>query len=543
TISLSKTESDVIRRVPLVMMVGERRVPTLSIEALRVGQGAGSHILKTTTGSGETDLRGHARTVSMRVGGAVVPLDGDGTLRVRYSGAVNERVIPAHRILDIGGLSDDIAADLAGKIVFVGASAAVLFDVKTTPLTPRISGVHVHAEIVEQILDGAYLTNPDWAPGMERLAMVVAGLAVVCLLSLGMAWWGLGVMVAAVGSITVGSWFAFSELDMLLSPAFSSFGVLMPYLAVSGYKFFTAEASRREITRQFEHFVAPEVIQDIIDDPQSHLTPGGAQRDLSIMFLDVRRFSTITEKMDPQEVIAFINTLLTPLTDAIIDEEGTIDKYMGDAVMAFWNAPRRTDDHAGHAVRAMLAFNPVMDRLNAGFARQGLPEIDIGVGINTGECSVGNMGSLKRLAYSCVGDSVNLAARLEGQTKAYGVRNLVGSATAALVRGRFALFELDQVAVKGRGQPEAIYTVAGDKSVLSSPLCGELTQHLARARAGYLARDWEGAESAYDLAATVGSVGCFDPQPLARIMKQRIDQYRADPPPVDWDGVFIATSK
>ena len=173
----------------------------------------------------------------------------------------------------------------------------------------------------------------------------------------------------------------------------------------------------------------------------------------------------------------------------------------------------------------------------------GLPDINIGVGINTGECSVGNMGSLKRLAYSCVGDSVNLASRLEGQTKAYGVRNLIGSATAAAARDHFACIELDAVAVKGRSQPETIFTVAGAGDVLASSAFRDLSEHLAAARRHFLNQEWDAAEDAFRTAAALGPVGGFDPEPLAYIMIERINGYRSDPPPPDWDGVYVATSK
>ncbi|MEL7467329.1 MAG: adenylate/guanylate cyclase domain-containing protein [Pseudomonadota bacterium] len=558
--NLAATEGSIIRRVPMVIMIDDPAVPntdeivlaaqdlkllpTLSMEALRVAQAEErSNQIKTSRGSGEDDYSGGLSIASIRTGNVIVPVDRDGALRVRYSGAEDRRVIPAHRVLEAGGIPDDVAADVAGKIIFVGTSVTGLFDLVRTPLSNRVAGVHVHAEVTEQILDGAYLVNPDWALGLERLIVVVLGLVVILLLALNFPLSGFIAMVLSVLAVVAGSWFAFSEYSILFNPLLPALGIGIPHLTVSGYKFFTAEASRREVTRQFEHFVAPEVIADIIDNPERHLTPGGDQRVLSIMFLDVRRFSTITEKMQPQEVIAFINKLLTPLTDAIIENEGTIDKYMGDAVMAFWNAPRMTERHEIKAIRAMLAFNPIMEELNADFTAEGLPDIDIGVGINTGECSVGNMGSLKRLAYSCVGDSVNLAARLEGQTKAYGVRNLIGSATAATAMEEFACIELDAVAVKGRTQPETIFTVAGDANVLRSTAFEDLRHRLRAARQHYLSQEWDAAEAAFHQAADLGIVGVFDPRPLAGIMIERIMGYRIDPPPDDWDGVYVATSK
>ena len=542
SISLTKREGAIIRKVPMVVTIGDRSVPTLAIEALRVAQAASTHVLRTSLASGETEFRDQARVVSMKTGGAVVPLDADATLRVRYSGAEDERVIPAYQLLEPGGLPPEIANDVAGRIILVGSSAAVLFDVKTTPLTQRISGVHVHAEIIEQIIAGEYLTYPDWAPGLERLAMALGGILVVALLSINQPILAFLATVLLGAALTGGSWLAFSELDLLVSPVAPMAGVLLPYFAVSGYKFITAEAGRREITRQFEHFISPEVIEDIVADPDRFLTPGGAQRTLTIMFLDVRSFSTITEKMPPQEVIQFLNDLLTPLTDTIIDHEGTIDKYMGDAIMAFWNAPRETPDHEIKAVRAMLALGDALAEVNRAFTARGLLAVEIGVGLNTGPCSVGNMGSNRRLAYSCVGDSVNLASRIEGQTKAYGVKNLVGAATAAALPG-FAAVEIDVVAVKGREQPETVYTIAGDETMAETPEFLLLAGAIAGARFLYLDQQWDIADEAYREIADMASVGMFDPKPYAAELLKRVAEYRENPPPADWDGVYVATSK
>ncbi|MEM8699912.1 MAG: adenylate/guanylate cyclase domain-containing protein, partial [Pseudomonadota bacterium] len=257
---------------------------------------------------------------------------------------------------------------------------------------------------------------------------------------------------------------------------------------------------------------------------------------------DVRGFSTITEKMTPDEVISFINGILSPLTEVILEHEGTVDKYMGDAIMAFWNAPRITEDHEVKSVRAMLAFFPALVQVNEELRARDFAEAAIGVGINTGDVSVGNMGSTRRLAYSCVGDAVNLAARLESITKQYGVKTLVGNSTAQALRG-FAVFEIDDVAVKGRSQPETIHTVAGDESVASDPNYETLAAQIVAARAAYRRQDWVAAENAFRKVGDMPGVGLFDPKGLAAAFLERIAQYREDPPGTDWDGVFVAKSK
>ncbi|MEM6623436.1 MAG: adenylate/guanylate cyclase domain-containing protein [Pseudomonadota bacterium] len=543
-ISLAADATTMVRTVPMVVAIGGNRwvFPSLAIEALRVAQNAQSHVIKTSVGSGQTDFSDTPVMVSMKTGGAEVPLSQTGHLRVRYSGASSERVISALDLLGPDGLSPEVAERVSGKIIFVGSSAAGLFDIRQTPMHHRIAGVHVHAEIAEQIIAQDFLSRPNDAVAVERLMTVIGGVIVVLLIAYNLPVLGFGALTILLAVILGGSWYAFSAHSLLLTPVGPAMGVALPYFVVTGFKYFRSERSRREVTRQFEHFVSPDVIEEIIEDPERHLTPGGAQRELSIMFLDVRSFSTITERMEPQQVIAFVNTLLTPLTDAILDHEGTIDKYMGDAVMAFWNAPRETTNHEAKAVRTVLTFNQVMEDLRPKFAEMGLPEIKIGIGINTGECSVGNMGSLKRLAYSCVGDAVNLAARLEGQTKTYGVGNLIGSSTAAGAPG-FAMIELDSVAVKGRTQPETVYTIAGDSVLLDDPIFKNLELQLIGARAAFLAQNWEVAARIYVEVSDHPTVGLFDPKPLVQMMLTRISEYQVTPPPPGWDGVYVATTK
>ncbi|MEM8754484.1 MAG: adenylate/guanylate cyclase domain-containing protein, partial [Pseudomonadota bacterium] len=282
--------------------------------------------------------------------------------------------------------------------------------------------------------------------------------------------------------------------------------------------------------------------EEIADDPDRYLTPGGDLRDLSIMFCDVRSFSTITEQMTPQETISFINEFLTPLTEVVLRNGGTIDKYMGDCIMAFWNAPRKSELHMEQATLALFQFRGALMEINAKFRQMGFPEIDIGVGVNTGPCAVGAMGSKSRLDYSCIGDAVNLASRLEGITKQYGLWNCIGDATAGNVDHAFALIEIDQVAVKGRAAPERIWTVAGERAVLAEPAFQDLRTAVDEGLSAYREQDWDRAEAAYSKAAAF-SLSAYDPSGLCRVFQERIAEYRQAPPPADWDGVYVATSK
>ncbi|MEL6265499.1 MAG: adenylate/guanylate cyclase domain-containing protein, partial [Pseudomonadota bacterium] len=403
SVSLAPEEEDIVRRVPMLSRIGDRVVPSLSLETLRVAQGAGSYLLRASDGSGSYEFGRTARIEDMRVGALTLPLEPDGTIRVRFAGEQPIRRIPARRILEGAALAPDLVPEIQGRIILVGASASGLRDLVATPLAPTVPGVEVHAEIIEQIVAQDFIQRPDMIVGVERLLIVGLG-GLVCLLILAhLPVMALGLTASTVVGSFVASWYAFDMHAVLFNPTAVAIAVGGAYFAATVSAFFSTEKSRRDITRQFQHFVSPDVIDDIVADPAKHLTPFGDQRELSVMFLDVRGFSTLTEKMAPQEVIRFINDLLTPLTDVILENEGTVDKYMGDAIMAFWNAPRLTEDKERKAVATALAALDALEDVNAAFARRGVPKVGIAIGINTGLCSVGNMGSTRRLSYSCVG--------------------------------------------------------------------------------------------------------------------------------------------
>ena len=277
---------------------------------------------------------------------------------------------------------------------------------------------------------------------------------------------------------------------------------------------------------------------------------GGEQRNMTIMFSDVRGFTTISEiyKDDPQGLTSLMNNFLTPLTNAIIDRKGTIDKYMGDAIMAFWNAPLHDDSHEINACRSGYRnAGSALETLNRARAKEAesngksfIP-IHIGIGINTGQCVVGNMGSDLRFDYSVLGDSVNLASRLEGQSKTYGVTTVIGSKTAQAARDRFALLELDFITVKGKTEPETIYTILGGEDVLRGSRFQELHQIFNEMLTRYRQQDFSGAEEAIARCRPLGDD--FGLGHLFEIYAERIDGFRNDPPPADWNGVFHLHTK
>jgi len=561
-ISLGEETGRIVREVPLVKMIGGRRAPALSVELLRVALREGGYTLKTTGAQGELGAESVQATF-FRVGDREIPVTGSGAMRVYFAGSQwcrrpgetgghacpipgqsERRTIPAWRILAGDAIPAEVAAEVANRIVLVGVSAEGLLDIIATPLERRVPGTAVHAEMIEQIaaFPPTYLIRPDWAFGLERLGVIVFGLVAT---GLGLAqrpWIGLAAVAVLMAGAFGASWLAFDHHKLLVGPIFPALTALAVYVVLTGVGIFTKERERRAIRSQFAHFVPAGLIEEIAADPERQLTPQGAERVLSVMFIDVRGFSSATEHMDPQTVVAFVNDFLTPLSDLILDRGGTIDKFIGDAVMAFWNAPGLADDHAARAVRTLLDLPDVIERINRSNRARGLPAIRAGAGVNTGPCSVGLMGSRRRLGYTTIGDAVNLASRLEGLTKAYGVTNCIGETTAVEAGPGFAILEIDRVAVKGRARPERVHTVVGGAEIAEDPGFAALADRLAAARAAYAARDWDRAQTAFQALGN-RRIGLIDPQGLAAAYLARIAAYRERPPPADWDGTHMADSK
>lgn len=588
--ALSELRGEIIRRVPLLARIKDNLIPTLALEGIRVGFQTGSIRIKSDDAGEPSSYQSSALIESMTVGPMEVPVEYDGGLYVYYSGQTSNRPDRTISVADImrGDQVDQALAEkLGGAIVFVGTSAPGLLDLVATPFEPQTAGVNVHAELADQIIaryfqqdriayrqeildalpqvseadrpqyeevvaqldvdiaansEPIFITRPVMAEGAERIFILLIGV-LICVI-LGYNRLALAAVAAGLGFVSVAAacWFSFDLYGFLLGPVYPALGVLLPWGTLTIYNYARTDRDKKAVKSQFEHFVSPEVVADIAEDPESLLTPGGDLRDLSIMFCDVRKFSTITENMTPQETILFINEFLTPLTEVVLRNSGTIDKYMGDCIMAFWNAPRKSDLHMEQATLALFQFKQALEEINESFVSLGFPAIDIGVGVNTGPCAVGAMGSKKRLDYSCIGDAVNLSSRLEGITKQYCLWNCIGNNTAEGVAHAFALLEIDSVAVKGRTQPETIWTVVGEADMLNDPTYLELRRLVDEGIRAYKAQEWDAAEAAYRAAGAL-KMDALDPEGLAGVFIDRINEFRASPPPADWDGVYVATSK
>jgi adenylate cyclase len=415
--------------------------------------------VKSTNASGERSFGGYTAIVAVKVGDAEIPTDADGSVRIRYAGSQPGRLIPAWKVL-AGEVDRD---EIEGRIVLIGSSAAALSDIRATPLNAAAPGVEVHAELLEHAITGSRLVRPDWAPGAEGFAVLLGGILVA---------WGalrfrpiLGALalVSIVFMGAAGSWLLFTRADLLIDPLVPGAAWIATYITGTLAAYLRAENERQHVRGAFQRYVAPAIVERIAADP-SRLRLGGETRETTVLFSDVRDFTSRSEMLDAEGVVRFLNSLHTPLTAAVLAEGGTIDKYIGDGLMAFWNAPLDAPDHADRACSAALAMQKAAldldERMEKEAAENGtvhLP-VRIGVGLNTGLAFVGNMGSEQRLEYSMVGDTVNVAARLESGTKGVGAPILVSRNTAAAAKS-YLFVPLGELPLKGKSRAEPVFAL------------------------------------------------------------------------------------
>ena len=444
----------IIRRVPLAFGIDGVVRPALAIELLRVATGGDALALK----------RDSAGISGFIVGGNFIPTERDGRFWINFSPHDLNRFVSIADLLD-GSMP---SGRLKDKLVLVGSSAIGLQDLRPTPLDRAMPGVEIHAQVLETSLSGAVLTRPHYALGAEILVGALIGLIMIVLVP------RLGTLpVLALGAaLAFVTWRAGGYL-------FNAHGLLMDvvYPLVAGFSVFLTlvfanywreERQKRDIRAAFQHYLAPSLVERLAKEPEL-LRLGGETRELTVLFSDVRGFTAVAEsyRADPQALTSLMNRLLSPLSSAITENGGTIDKYMGDAVMAFWNAPLDEPDHAGKAAAAALDMRARLAALDTERAAEAKAEgrvhlpLEIGIGINSGPCVVGNMGSEFRFDYTALGDAVNLASRLEGLTARYGQPILIGEATAEKLNGRFNLLELGCETVKGKQQETRIFALLG----------------------------------------------------------------------------------
>ena len=532
----------IVRRTPLIARQGDQLLPSLALESLRVAQQAGAIMIRSNDASGQHGGDG-GDVVAIRVGQFEIPTTAQGEMWLRFTMPQPDRIVPAWRLME-GRMTDaEREAAFAGQIVFVGTGAIGLRDLVATPMEDRTPGVGIHALAAEQAILGRFLTRPDWAPGLERALRFLSALALALgLPRLGSRWSAVAGLVA-VAAMVGASWWAFRARDFLIDPTWPVLGLVTTYGVVTFATYFREERRRSFIHGAFGRYLSPEMVRRIASDPGA-LELGGEEREMTVLFCDIRGFSRISEGMTPQEIIRFLIAFLTPMCDLLLERKATIDKFIGDAILAFWNAPLEDPEHPRNAALSALGMVAALKTLNETMQAQAVEpwpgEVKIGIGLNSGACCVGNMGAAQRLSYSLIGDTVNVASRLEGLTKRYGVSIAIGSALQAQLP-EFATLELDRVRVVGRDAIETLYTLLGDETLAVDPDYQRFAEGHAAILEVYRARDWRGAKRRIKrLSAQAEQYGMAEAHAA---LSARIDGYvRSDPGP-DWDGTFQATEK
>jgi adenylate cyclase len=518
-------ESGVLRHYALAIRYGEDYYPPLALRAAELFLGGHGLILASRSGVAE-----------VKVAGRRVPANERGELWVNYLGPAGTfPTVPAWKVL----AGTAAPGTFRGRLVFVGLTETGVGDVQSTPFGREIPGVEVHANVADNLLTGSYIRDTGLLAGVSLLAAALLSLA-VALSVLRFARHRVGAATAAV--LVLGwpllAYGAFINRGWHLQVAAPALAGVLALVLSLRVRVAAEEDRARRIRRTFEHYVSGPVVEDMLRHPE-RVTLGGERREMTVLFSDIRGFTSISENLDPEALVRLLNEFFTPMTRLVLEQGGTLDKYMGDALMAFFGAPLAQPDHAARACRTALAMRDELEHLNDGWHRDGkLPRhltLGIGIGLNSGEMSVGNVGSEMVFGYTVIGDNVNLGSRIEGLNKDYDTRILVSEFTARAAGDGFLFRELDRVRVKGKQQPVGIHELL-DAAPGSLDQAGRAAL-FARGLAAYRAQDFSGAAALFaDLADRLGDGP-------AKVFAERCRHYLAEPPPADWDGVEVRKTK
>lgn len=522
----------VVRALPLVAVDQGHLYPALSIEALRVAQRAHSFIIRSTGASGSENT-GRPAMVALQDGAFDIPTGPEGQFRVYYSLLPHVRTISAATLLR-GVLTHRLRQEVRGHIVLIGSSAVGLRDIVATPLGVPMPGVRVHANIIDQIMGQTFLTLPDWAHGAAVVLAVILGVILLFVEQWTGALLSSVVAVVLIALTFALSWTAFSRWQLLLDPILPAVSIIGIFVTTMPALLLFSNREKRFIQSAFGRYLSPKLVDRLTNNPQE-LRLGGELRELTVLFSDIRNFTTLSERLDPEALTRLLNDFLTPTTSVLLNAEATIDKYIGDAIMAFWNAPLPIDDHARKACLAALRMQEVLDDLN----RTTQSDLKIGIGLHSGSCCVGNLGSVQRFNYSAIGDSVNLASRVEGLTKQYGVDILVTEATKAGAPD-LAFIEVDRVRVLGRKTPVTIYALLGGSDVQSTESFIQLSNVQQRFLDAYRRVDLNEASVRLEEVARAAPEGV---QAMCDLYSARLSEMRRHTPEPGWDGVYLARDK
>ena len=528
-------DSSIVRSLPTFEIVNGQIVPSLMLETLRVAIGASTYQIKSSNASGELAFGESTGINNIKLGNVIVPTNANGNLWLHSTYTKNLNVIPAFQVLNNTFDKDYFA----GKIVLIGTSASGLLDIRNTSLERDIPGVTVIAQGIQQIINGEFLVRPDWMEGGEFIFGLFFSILICLIIQYFGPVGGLVAFLMANMSSLYGSYYGFNNLDYLIDPISPLVICLTSYLVITFFNFLFTELERSKVRTAFSQYLAPEMVSRLAESSES-LKLGGEKKTMTFLFSDIRGFTAISEsyKSNPEELTELINSLLTVLSNEILENDGTIDKYMGDCIMAFWNAPTDQENHTDLALKASFDMEKALEEFNIEFQKQKGMELKIGIGINTGECIVGNMGSEKRFDYTVLGDPVNLASRLEGQSGTYGFQRILGQETVNALKSTANLFELDLIQVKGKSEPVKIYT-SFDKFSLKDEKLTEFIKDHEEFLQKYRDQQW-------DIA--LNFIEKWEQQVIEfdlyyAIFKDRIKDMKLNLADSKWNGAYVATTK
>ena len=520
----------IIRRMPMLVQFGDNYYESLGLASARILLGGMPLKEVVVDGVSPTTL---GALEFLDVGGALLPVDQEIASYIPYRGPYKSfEYISASDVLN-KSISKEM---LEGKIVLIGTTAPGLLDLRATPVGNAYPGVEIHANLITGILDGTIKQSPLWTKAANLLIIVALGLILAFILPFVTPLIGTVISITAIGFSIIFNWYSFKSgyvvpLAALLGSLF------LVYLMNIAYGYFVESRGKRLMTGLFGQYVPPELVDEMAQDPGSFRMEGES-KELTILFSDVRGFTTISESLDAKTLSEFINAFLTPFTKVIYKNRGTIDKYMGDCIMAFWGAPITDADHARHGIISAFEMLKAMELLNEEFINKGWPPIKVGIGLNSGRVSVGNMGSEIRLAYTVMGDAVNLASRLEGITKEYGAAIIIGEETYRQLPDLIAR-EVDRVRVKGKDVAVTIYEPLGFEGTVNDHTLEALALFKS-ALAAYRKQEWDSAEQQFiHLLNQFPDTG----EVLYPLYLERIAHLRQDQPGANWDGSYTFTKK
>jgi len=512
----------VVRWMPLLLQCDGRLYPSLSVQALAAYLGGSPPRLTLSSYGVE----------SLQLGNKVVPTDELGRMLIPYLGP--RGTFPYHSIVDI--LDGSIPREaLQDRIVLLGASAVGLYDLRVTPFSSALPGLEIHASVMDRILEERFLVRPEWLSLFDVLLILSVGLGFGLLLSRLQAVGGALCGMAFLGGYVGFAQFMFVRQGVWISLVYPAANLVLVYSAVTVLRYLREERERRKVKHAFDHYLTASVVNEILKHPE-RLRLGGEKKSLTVMFSDIRGFTSMSESLNPEELVQLLNRYLSLMTDIVFKYEGTLDKYIGDAIMAVWGAPLPQEDHARRAcsaalemVEALALLDPLLKELHIGAFR-------VGIGVNTGDMVVGNMGSDRRFDYTVMGDSVNLASRLEGANKQYGTSILLNETTHEVVKDAFVCRELDRIRVKGKTRPITIFELLGRR--------GEASELEPRLRAFgealelYRQRRFQEALERFETLRKENP----EEEPV-RLYSERCREYLVRPPDPEWDGVFVMPGK